>query len=491
MRLILGSKAGPRGAFGIGLLAALVAVFAMILITDPASSATQPRLHVSPKAAYPGEVVTTTGSGFPARVKGSITFGGRVVATFTTSSSGRFAKRWRIPAAAQSGVVRAKVSSRRANVALKVLAPVSPPPVAPAPSPAPDDDGDGVVDSKDNCPGLTNTGQSDVDADGRGDACDGTDNRHGLSPDNAPQENRRALEAAMEGTANDISLPPGDYKIYNTGRYEDGSFVAPLTVENFSGSLTMREGARLVFVNKTRGIIFRGGTGARFHNLSSAFVDRPGKRVGAQELFQFSHTVDTLVNGAEIDGSAAAGILFDQSYRPIVKDAVIRNTMADGLHFANSQDARAEYITAENVGDDGLAFLNYGGREDLFGGFATDITVKGGLARGITVIGQRNVEIQNFYVENTHTNGVHVAQEDAYNTRIPSNVYVHDGEVQRAGKLLKNGAAASNRFSLFYNGVLSTRFENVTSRCPDNTHTGTGAKRGEITFTSITRVDAC
>lgn len=49
----------------------------------------------------------------------------------------------------------------------------------PAPTP-PDGDGDGVADADDNCPAVSNPGQTDTDSDGIGDVCDPTPN--GSSP---------------------------------------------------------------------------------------------------------------------------------------------------------------------------------------------------------------------------------------------------------------------------------------------------------------------
>ncbi|MFN3200192.1 MAG: S1 family peptidase [Bradymonadia bacterium] len=44
----------------------------------------------------------------------------------------------------------------------------------PDPDPEPDDfDDDGIIDAQDNCPGVANADQSDLDEDGLGDACDG------------------------------------------------------------------------------------------------------------------------------------------------------------------------------------------------------------------------------------------------------------------------------------------------------------------------------
>jgi Thrombospondin type 3 repeat len=52
----------------------------------------------------------------------------------------------------------------------------------------PDKDGDGVKDDKDNCPGVKNANQNDLDNDGRGNACDEDIDGDGVNndPDPAP-----------------------------------------------------------------------------------------------------------------------------------------------------------------------------------------------------------------------------------------------------------------------------------------------------------------
>jgi len=111
------------------LLAALVAVVVAVAVSGPADAAVRARISVSPQVVDPGTSVTTKGYGFPQRKRGAITFGGKTVAGFTTSASGRFIKRWTVPARAKSAAVNARAGSRRASAWLRVQPPPPPPPI--------------------------------------------------------------------------------------------------------------------------------------------------------------------------------------------------------------------------------------------------------------------------------------------------------------------------------------------------------------------------
>ncbi|MGI8911283.1 MAG: G8 domain-containing protein [Rubrobacteraceae bacterium] len=125
------------------LLAALLAAVITATLASPADSRTRARISVSPTTADPGASISTTGRCFPQRAKGAITFGGRVVARFTTTRQGGFSKRWSVPAKAKSGTVLAKASSRQASAQLKVRVP---PPPSPQCADGRDNDGDGKTD---------------------------------------------------------------------------------------------------------------------------------------------------------------------------------------------------------------------------------------------------------------------------------------------------------------------------------------------------------
>ncbi|GAB3411625.1 hypothetical protein [Flindersiella endophytica] len=276
----------------------------------------------------------------------------------------------------------------------------------------------------------------------------------GIAPGNSPQTNRVNLIGALGNSSGQaVTFPPGDYRIDNSG-----SFIVLL---NYTGQWTMQAGARLVFTDPTRrGLNFQGGTGAVFSNLVATFTTLPTVRQpDSQEIVIFLETTDTQVNGANINGSAGAGLLFYHCARPRATNIRITNTMADGLHFANCQDGYADEVWTTNTGDDGLAFVNYAGGPAYTGGFASDITVESSKARGITVIGQSDVTIDHFGVNWSAVSGLKVGYESSYNTRVPTNVRFQNGFVYNGGALA--GGQSGNTFGIEIDSAGEVFFSNV------------------------------
>lgn len=254
----------------------------------------------------------------------------------------------------------------------------------------------------------------------------------GIAPSNTPAANRTALIAALSGSAASVVFPPGDYQIDNSGD--------TIRIPNFSGEVVMRPGARLVFTDNTRrGLYFSGGRGARLYGLTTVFASRPALRHNAEECVAFDRSEDTYIENVRIDGSAAAGLLFWQCVRPMVVDAVITNTMADGLHFANCQDGRADHITTADTGDDGVAFVNYAQHPNNTGGLATNVSVTRSRARGVAVVGQSGVTVRDVVVRETVGHGLYCAQEPNWNTRAPADVRFERALVYRGGAYVAGG----------------------------------------------------
>lgn len=263
----------------------------------------------------------------------------------------------------------------------------------------------------------------------------------GIAPGNSPQANRANLVGALGSSSSQaVTFPPGDYRIDNSGSF--------IVLFGYTGQWTMQPGARLVFTDPTRrGLNVQGGTGAVFTNLAVTFTTLPTVRQpDSQEVVIFLETTDTQVNGASINGSAGAGLLFYRCVRPRATNIRITNTMADGLHFANCQDGYADDVHTTNTGDDGLAFVNYANGPAYTGGFASDITVESSKARGITVIGQSGVTIDHFGVNWSAVSGLKVGYESSYDTRVPTGVRFQNGFVHNGGAL--PGGQAGNRFGI-------------------------------------------
>lgn len=301
--------------------------------------------------------------------------------------------------------------------------------------------------------------------------------RLGISKDNPPYRNRQNLLKALTNSSRNVVFPAGDYLIDNSGAY--------IVIRNFSGKLTMKPGARFVCMDNTRrGLMFERGSGAILEGVSSVFKTPPRRRVGSQECILFIWAENPVVRDININGSAAAGLLFGRCIKPTVHGARITNTMADGLHFANCRDARANRIFTDNTGDDGLAFLNYDTTPDYAGGVATNITVRRSKGRGIAVVGQRNVTIRNFKVINTDGNGLYCARETSYNTRVPSNVRFVEGVVRDAGR--PGGPGGTNFGICFHHVGSSILFRDIEVVAPATRGVSGTATNGTVRLQNIT-----
>ena len=249
----------------------------------------------------------------------------------------------------------------------------------------------------------------------------------------------------------DVGLTPGDRaaaasNAAKLGKVLNGSdvewhlsrgvyFVAnPVVVDDFSGGLIFSPGASLVFTNNTaRGMKFTGGENARFVHVRATFDPMPAKRGSPLEAFAMYRAVRPRWERFVLRGAVGAGLLICDSVRPAVIDAVVSDTKADGVHFCNCEEPEARGIRTNNTGDDGLAFVNYGKQVALQGGTAVDVVVLNSMARGVSVVGQANVQLTNLYIENTTHSGLYVAHEVYYDTRVPNRVRISEAMLRYAG----------------------------------------------------------
>jgi hypothetical protein len=267
----------------------------------------------------------------------------------------------------------------------------------------------------------------------------------GVTPTSSAATNRANLVSALSGSSSCVLFPPGDYMVDNAGD--------ALVIPGFGGQLSLLPGARFVLTdNASKGFVFQGGTGARLSGFTVTYRVMPAVRVAAKECVMFDASVDTYLERTRIDGSAAAGLLFWQCVRPMAVDAVIRNTMADGLHFANCQDGRADHVTTSDTGDDGVAFINYATNLDqtrtypnYTGGLATNLSITRSKSRGVAVGGQSGVTVRDVTIDSTVGHGICCDGGDStWRTRIPSGTRLERIRITRGGAWTEGGASGAN-----------------------------------------------
>jgi Right handed beta helix region len=252
----------------------------------------------------------------------------------------------------------------------------------------------------------------------------------GISPSNTAAQNRTALLALEAGTQN-IVFKPGDYNVDNA--------AGQLYLGAFSGHWYFTKGARFVFADNSKGgIKFQNGTSPRLENVVLVYANDGPTRVAGQDALNLYNVTEPVLVNIRVENSPAVGILVEQCTYPRISGIRIFRARADGLHVANCANAHVSDVYTETTGDDGLAFLNYSWDTDLSGARADLITTKDSGARGISVVGQRDVEITNFDIDGTLGPGVYVAYESTYNgtgatARVPRNVRIVHGTVRNAG----------------------------------------------------------
>jgi hypothetical protein len=234
-------------------------------------------------------------------------------------------------------------------------------------------------------------------------------------------------------------FPSGTYRIDNTPKPGHPLRVnGRIQIDYFSGTLWFAQGARLLFTRQnTGGLIFNGGEGAKFYNLALGYSVAPSIRLFDHSALFFNRTSRTLIEGCESLYSPGSGIVFWACFGPSLHAATVRGSAADGVHFASCADPRAVGIRTFDTGDDGLAFVSYKGENRLSGGYANDIKVYRSRARGIAVVGQHGVLVENFLVDGTASSGVLIGN-DAYADQQPHAVTVRDGLIKNVGRIQPN-----------------------------------------------------
>jgi parallel beta helix pectate lyase-like protein len=289
----------------------------------------------------------------------------------------------------------------------------------------------------------------------------------GISPSNSATENRNALVKALKGTSVSVTFPAGEYKIDNSKGANSNEKA--VFIEGFSGTLEMASGASFVFTDNTQGGLYfhytGGAKGPTLTGVTTKYAQLPTKR-NSTAAVTLDGATDPVVKNVSVTGSTGGGLALWGCTRPVVEGATIKDTMADGVHFGTCMNGKATNVSTENTGDDGLAFVNYG-KADMTGGSATNIKVVRSKARGITVVGQSGVTIDQFSVDGTRAPGILCAHEgEPYYTGVPDKVTFKNGTIDNGGAL--EGGKEGNNYGIFWNQVGEIHFSKIEVRKPGN-----------------------
>lgn len=232
-----------------------------------------------------------------------------------------------------------------------------------------------------------------------------------------------------------ITIPAGTYVLNNSSQ---GS---GLTLSNFTGELDFESGAKLlcntpttsggwcVNVQNSNNLIIR-GLWVGYTVESGLPLPRASATNGAIQIWNCS---EISVYNPHVDASTGIGFVIGLSNAVSVSQAEVLSTTADGLSFVNDSGSSLNGLYASHTGDDGLSVVNYDFYANKNGFTGTNIQSYGSASRGISVPGQSNVRISNFYVTNAAKSGIITLTDYSYKTRRPSNVTWTNGQITNSG----------------------------------------------------------
>lgn len=157
---------------------------------------------------------------------------------------------------------------------------------------------------------------------------------------------------------------------------------------------------------------------ARTRNADPGFI---GVLVGdGDEHPAVDFTIENVAVGAVAPGRGVggAGFLFDNASHGRIVRAVVRDSLADGIHVTNgSHDLSFERPLGERTGDDGFAVVSYRRQ----GRVCREIRVSDGIsrdsmARGFSVVGGKDIIYIRPLIERSSAAGAYFYGEESYDT---------------------------------------------------------------------------
>ncbi|NHC13424.1 glycosyl hydrolase family 28-related protein [Motilibacter deserti] len=235
---------------------------------------------------------------------------------------------------------------------------------------------------------------------------------------------RRALDA----------LSPGDVLRFPAGR----TFVHRDIIKILKPGVTLSGSATLLAPDPMKSDVVIEADNVTVEGLS--FVTKNARERKA-EIDQMGLTVwsntGTVLRKVTVNGSASAGIYVVGSRKFRIEDAVVQNTLSDGIHVTGaSSDGTVVRPTVRNTGDDGVAVVSY--RND--GAPCRNISVVSPRfygntwGRAFAVVGGEDITYTDVYAERSNAAAIYVAAEgvSSWNTFAPKRVTFTGGTLVKS-----------------------------------------------------------
>ncbi|MDO3410966.1 sugar-binding protein [Saccharibacillus sp. CPCC 101409] len=232
----------------------------------------------------------------------------------------------------------------------------------------------------------------------------------------------RQAAAAAKAAGKSVYVPPGTF-LYSDAIVLDG---VDLTGEG--------EVSVLKSTNAQRQAVQLGGSGSDLSRVklttipvSARLSSSVSARVHVTDGASNYSVKDTIIEGGSSAGIIAYGV------NGTITGNTIRDTLADGIHITGvSANIRVENNTLRSTGDDMIAVVSY----EKNGDWVKNVKISGndmsgGHARGITVSGGMNVQIEDNRIADTGGAGIFIASEGSYKTYAVTNLKVVRNTVAR------------------------------------------------------------
>ena len=135
-----------------------------------------------------------------------------------------------------------------------------------------------------------------------------------------------------------------------------------------------------------------------------------------------------------IEKTTKVGVFCAEAHHGIVRNNVIRETLADGIHFtAAAHDIVIEHNIVEDTGDDTIALVGYKSADQPLRNIIirNNRTARGD-ARGISILGVENAVVEGNVLRDIAGAALYIATEGNYDTHPNTNILVRGNDVYNA-----------------------------------------------------------